>query len=392
MTSTALHCSAADDPWLPAPAESPETVLADLCSIFFASLPRSDQRRRGQEYIHGLLNAQGRKSIRNIATVRGGPGTEQRLHHFVSNSPWDWRPVRRSVARQFVTACSPRAWVLRSMVIPKTGTNSVGVDRRYYAGAGQVLNAQEAIGVWAVGPYGSAPLNWRLHLPPSWLQDSARRRRAAIPKDTAVEDLTGCTVSAYLDMMLDWGLPRLPVVLDGRELEVAAVARRFQLAGAPLLARISGTTRLTVADLALPGLHADIPAYQIMRAVHDVRQPVRWWAGRQEQDVRQSLISMVGVRPLSREVPCGMLRLVGVTEPGHRDQTSYWLTTLDARPIELLRLMSLDRRVDRDFADITDPAGIRDYTGRSFDGWHRHVTLASAAHAVTHMIDRRPAG
>ncbi len=104
MSSTALHVTVTEDPWLPARAGSPETVLADLCSVFFASLPRSDQRRRGLEYIRGLLNARGRKSIRNIATVLGGPGTEQSLHHFVSSSPWDWRPVRRSVARQFVAA------------------------------------------------------------------------------------------------------------------------------------------------------------------------------------------------------------------------------------------------------------------------------------------------
>lgn len=390
MSSATLRSAAPADIWPRSQGGSPETVLADLCSVFFASLPRSDQRRRALEYIQGLLNARGRKSIRNIATVLGGPASEQGLHHFVSTSPWNWRPVRRSVARQFVAACPPRAWLIRPMIIPKTGRNSVGVDRRFYAAAGQVLNAQEAVGVWAAGNCCSAPVNWRLHLPDSWLRDSKRRSRAAIPDDIVEEDLTTCTVAAYLEMMLDWGLPRLPVVLDARGVEVGVVERRFRLARVPLLARVSGATRLTVADLALPGLHSDVPIYQIMRAVRDVRRPVWWWSGDCDPVARRSLISTVMVRPPEPRpaLPGADLQLVGVTEPGQKEPSSYWLTTLDTAPTDLLQLMSLNRRVDQEFADITDPVGVRDYTGRSFDGWHRHVTLASAAHAVTNMIDR----
>jgi hypothetical protein len=48
----------------------------------------------------------------------------------------------------------------------------------------------------------------------------------------------------------------------------------------------------------------------------------------------------------------------------------------------LLRLTRLTQRVARDFTEIADRVGIRDFSGRSFVGWHRHVTLASAAHAV----------
>jgi syndecan 1 len=44
--------------------------------------------------------------------------------------------------------------------------------------------------------------------------------------------------------------------------------------------------------------------------------------------------------------------------------------------------------VDEDFDRIADQVGIRDYSGRSFDGWHRHVTLASAAHAVASVAGR----
>lgn len=53
----------------------PEAVLGDtledLGTELFATLRRSDQRRRGMEYIHGLLSTRGRKSIRNMAALKG---------------------------------------------------------------------------------------------------------------------------------------------------------------------------------------------------------------------------------------------------------------------------------------------------------------------------------
>jgi SRSO17 transposase len=48
----------------------------------------------------------------------------------------------------------------------------------------------------------------------------------------------------------------------------------------------------------------------------------------------------------------------------------------------LLRLTKLTRRVHRDFTEVGEEVGLRDFVGRSYRGWHRHITLASAAHAA----------
>ncbi|CAM5241870.1 hypothetical protein SALBM217S_05197 [Streptomyces griseoloalbus] len=63
----------------------------------FASLRRSDQRLRARQYLSGLLAAEGRKSIRNIAAFAGGTAAEQSLHHFISSSTWDWSPMREAL-------------------------------------------------------------------------------------------------------------------------------------------------------------------------------------------------------------------------------------------------------------------------------------------------------
>jgi hypothetical protein len=62
--------------------------------------------------------------------------------------------------------------------------------------------------------------------------------------------------------------------------------------------------------------------------------------------------------------------------------SSVWLTDLAEPPGALLRLARLARRVDRDFAVISQRVGLQDFEGRSFQGWHRHITLASAAHTA----------
>jgi SRSO17 transposase len=42
----------------------------------------------------------------------------------------------------------------------------------------------------------------------------------------------------------------------------------------------------------------------------------------------------------------------------------------------------LARRVERDLTEVSDELGIRDFEGRSYRGWHHHMTMVSLAHAV----------
>jgi DDE superfamily endonuclease len=349
-----------------------ETTLDELCAVLFASLRRADQRTRGVEYLRGLLATPGRKSIRNIAAATGGP--EQGLHHFVSDSTWDWTPVRRALARFVVARAEPRAWVLRPMVIPKAGNQSVGVGRRFDPALGQTLNAQQAVGVWAASERTSSPVGWRLHLSQAWLTDGRRRDRAAIPDEAEPETIGDCAVAAFHE--LD-GIADRPVVLDAREMDAATTVRRLGEAGVPFLVRVPTTLRVSAARPVLPG-HGDetVPADVLMGAIKELRRPVTWAdAGGVPRTVLAAVTPVV-----LPEV--GEVRLLGLAHVGEPWPDELWLTTVSAAPATLSALTRLTDRVDRDFATIADRVGIRDFSGRSFVGWHRHVTLASAAHAV----------
>ncbi|MBQ0827209.1 transposase [Streptomyces sp. RG38] len=358
--------------------------------MLFASLPRSDQRRRGAEYVQGLLGVEGRKSIRNISSLFGGEAAEQSLHHFISGSTWDWRPVRRALARYVEESAPARAYVLRPMVIPKAGDSSVGVDRRFCPSRGQVMNAQQAVGVWAVSEEHGVPVNWRLHLPETWLEDASRRRQAAIPENVLPEALDQCAVEAYLRITRDWGLPVRPAVMDARECDVPGMVRRLQAAGAPLLLRVGAGLRLTAVDPGLPRSACDteVTAHRLMLMARPLRQPViRRRPGPGGGTVHADLTAAVRVRLPRRSSRrpswCRDLVLLGVGQSGGRWPAELWLTDVsELHPVGQLRLSRLAERVERDFAGIAEEVGIRDFSGRSFSGWHRHATLASAAHAV----------
>jgi hypothetical protein len=354
---------------------------AELCTAVLKSLPRSDQRAKGIAYIHGLLSTKGRKTFRNIAATIGVPGAEQSLHHFITSSTWNWRQVRRALAAEVTATEPPDAWVIRPMIIRKSGEHSVGVNRRFFPELGHVTNAQEAVGLWTARPDRSIPVNWRLYLSQAWLDDPQRRRSAAIPDSTVAESFAECMLSVHLEVATEWRLPPAPVVLDdGGHTDPGTALRRFRSAGLRSLIKINSRLRLTPAGRPLDGRSVQAAAYQVMGAVTDLRRPSAW---RDADGVsRKSLVAAVRVG-LPGAKPLGDLTLFGVCEPGERWPAELWLTDLvDLRAPELHRLTRLARRVDRDLAEITEWVGIRDFAGRSFGGWHRHATLASVAHAI----------
>ncbi|MFF0431566.1 IS701 family transposase [Streptomyces sp. NPDC004327] len=374
-------------PLAPSRSGSHDAGLTEIASTLFTSLSRADQCTKALQYLRGLLETPGRKSIRNIAALLGEQASEQNLHHFISGSTWDWIPVRRALADHWIDTQPPQAWVVQPVIIPKTGRHTVGVEKHFVPTLGQVLNAQRAIGVWAASDTASTPINWRLHLPRAWLKDALRRSQVAIPEGAPVETLSESVVEACRESVVRWRLPVRPFVLDSCEVHALPVFERLHAAGLPLLVSVCQDQPLTVADPALPAAGREpLTAEQIMLMAGALRRPVL--AGRHEPGAgprtRWAATVRVGGAPLPDPTAGqGEVQLLGVGEEGGRWPAKLWLTNLTTTsPASLVRLGALAARVDRDFTDIADRVGIRDFSGRSFDGWHRHTTLASAAHAV----------
>ena len=115
------------------------------------------------------------------------PSTMQNLHHFVSESPWEWEPVIERIGRDLdrVYRQSPErtGLLIDESGWRKAGKRSVGVARQYLGSLGKVDNGQVAVFASLVQGDKVGILNTRLYLPESWTADRNRCEQAGIPED-----------------------------------------------------------------------------------------------------------------------------------------------------------------------------------------------------------------
>ncbi|GAA4800714.1 IS701-like element ISBj9 family transposase [Streptomyces ziwulingensis] len=365
-----------------------EDPVGELARRLLGSLARSDQRRSGELYLRGLLAATGRRSIRNIAAQTGVPADAQRLHHFISDSTWSWRPVRRALAHHLGRLAPPRAWVVHTATLPRAGRGGVGADRYADPRTGRTVDAQRAVGLWAVTERGGCPVDWHLQLTPRWLDDPGLRERAALPADATAVD----PVAAGLDMVRDTaraaGPHHPPVLLDARHAPAGRVAARLAADGFPYLLRVSAAQPLTpltadgrdTARTVTAGQLATGPA---ARPFGRVRPPGPA-AGPHEA---------VRVACRAADTPPGPRRrqlLLARRDPYRPAHTAYWLTDLTTlTTAALVALAAVPAGIAGDVTGTGRRIGLYDFEGRTFAGWHRHITLASAAHAAALLLHDR---
>jgi SRSO17 transposase len=106
----------------------------------------------------------------------------------------------------------------------------------------------------------------------------------------------------------------------------------------------------------------------------------------------------IRVRPASRHIPRAADRslpacwLLAEWPPEADEPSGYWLSTLpeDIPLEELVRLAKIRWRVEHDYRELKTGLGLDHFEGRSFTGWHRHVTLAALAQAFCTMLRSDP--
>jgi SRSO17 transposase len=375
--------------------------LVAFAADMFEPLARADQRRWGEVYLRGLMLDGKRKSIQPMAE-RLPDGDEQALQQFVNQSPWDWRPVRRRLAQQLTVAIDPDAWIVDDTGFPKYGKTSVGVARQYSGTLGKVANCQVGVSIHAATDQASCPINWRLFLPESWDGDAARRRAAHVPERVGHRP-KGQLVLDMLDELAAWDLAPPVVVADAGYGESGELRLGLEERGLAYVVQVKATTsaypEAVEPDTAPYAGRGRRPQarYRVKRsslgaltlaAGPGAAKTIAWREG-----VRGTLCSRfvaLRVRPagvkLRRAVAGGALPvrwLLAEWPPSAPEPVKYWLSSLpeDTPLVELVRLAKLRWRIEHDYRELKDGLGLDHFEGRSFGGWHHHVTLVSAAHA-----------
>lgn len=357
----------------------------------FAHLPRTDQRYWAHAYLASLLSTEGKKSVRRLAAaVSDSPTASQSLHQFVNASPWDWAPVRAELARFVQRRLCPRALTLGVAVLRKRGDHSCGVHRRFVPATGRSVNCQVGVGAFMASAGGAVAVDWRLLLPGAWANDPQRRARARIPDTVTAAGLEQHALD-LVDALAD---SALPVVADlSAYAGVGTLIRGLSRRGREFVLAVPG--RMPVVPAAAsdaPGgseLPAAVEAGRYLELKHNAR--MRYDVGRAPHDSagQAQVVSALVRLPQARaagQAHHRTYRMLGVNHVAGRRSMRLWLTNMPHRRVEdLLALTQLARRASATIQELQEDFGLLDFEGRSFPGWHHHMTLVSAAHAYHHL-------
>jgi SRSO17 transposase len=377
----------------------------EFCEDIFSSLSRNDQRRAGETYLYGLLNCEGRKSIRRLAAAAPGR-SEQSLQQFINQSPWDHEPIRQRLFAQLVNAVQPTAWAIEEVAFPKHGHYSAAVARQYVRSLGRVANCQLAITVTLLSDDLVVPVNWRLIVPDSWGRDKDRRARVRMPDHELPRPYWQYQLEVLDDMALEWGVPSAPILVDAAHRGgVEAFLGALELRRQPYVAHVSPSlvvgyqapTPRVVPTKSAAGTGGSWRGTinELIGRIKNVARETVEWRSRGDRTVQRSQFVQLPVRSQPGDAatpPSSQQYLLTEWPIGHECPRGFWITNIVDRPLtELVRLAKSHQLVSPSIERLAGQFGLRDHEGRTFAGWHHHVTLATAAYTF-HVLDKLRAG
>jgi SRSO17 transposase len=368
------------------------TFLDDLV----IHMGRAERQHWAGLYIRGLLLDGERKSIEPMAARLPGADV-QALRQFVGQSPWPWEPVQEALALSVVDHLLPEAvYVLDTTSFPKQGRHSVGVARQYCGALGKTANCQVAVSVHFGTERTSVPLTWALYLPESWAHDPARRAAVGIPPSVAFQSKPELAL-ACLDRLRAWGLAPRPVLADSEFGNSWDVRAGLHTRGYPYCVQVEATTGAWPARPVPPAPRprpprGELPAPQSLAALAQALparawRPVTWRPGSKGPlTSRFARFPVWCAHAYQRGGPGAPREETCLVEwpTDEATPTKYWLAELRGEPLGLRRLVRLAKgrwRIEQDYRELKDELGLDHFEGRSWPGWHHHVTLVSMAYA-----------
>ena len=392
----------------------------------FASLPRADQRSPNL-YVRGLMLDGRRKSMQPMGTRLGVD--YQQLQQFVSSSPWKVEPVRRVLVHKAVQLIGPDAWVVDDTGFKKDGGSSPCVARQYSGSLGKIGNCQIGVSIHAATDQASCPLDWRLYMPEGWDDTCAdtneqaetikvRRAKAGLP-DVQRHRTKWVMALEMIDELGVWGHRPPALVGDAGYGEITAFRGGLTERQIPYMVAVKASTTAYPADAVTVMHHSrrgpqpstarypDAPSSLkelVVQAGRSSLHQVTWRRGT-KSTTSNRLASMTSrfialrIQPANRDIPRaddGSLPvewLLAEWPTGATAPTDYWLSTLpeDTPLKELVRLAKIRWRIEHDYRELKTGLGLAHFEGRTWAGWHHHMTLVTAAHLfITTLRLTRP--
>lgn len=370
---------------------------------------RKERGQHAKEYIRGLLMDGERKSIEPMAN-RLPDGNAQALQQFVNQSPWPTEQVRASLARKMEGEFVPEAyWLIDEVSFPKQGKHSVGVARQYCGALGKTANCQVAVTLDLGTEESSTPLDWALYLPEQWIKDKARRKKAGIPEAVTFKSKPELALD-LIDEARNWGLSDRLVLADSAYGDGYEFRQGLRDRTLHYVVQVSGDMTAWTEDphpaeppmkrggtVPRTRLYAkELPPVRSLREIANDLPSSRWKNITWREGIKGPLSSRFArvmvwmanglVQGKTMEVPREELLIEWPS--AHETPLKFWLSSLPPRRTSFRSLTRKAKgrfRIEQDYQEMKGEVGLDHFEGRSWQGWHHHVTLVTLAYAFLVM-------
>jgi SRSO17 transposase len=378
-----------------------ESFLADVVLL----MGRKERREHAEGYLRGLLMDGERKSIEPMAS-RMLDGNVQALQQFVNQSPWSSEKVRASLARKMEQEFVPEAyWIIDDVSFPKQGEHSVGVARQYCGALGKTANCQVAVTLDLGTEESSTPLDWALYLPEKWVQDPVRRKEAGVPEEITFKTKPELALG-LIDEVKAWGLQDRLVLTDSGYGDVYEFRQGLRNRGLNYVLQVSGGLMAWTEDPhpAEPPMKrgGKIPRKRFYandfpppRSLGQIAKdlPSQSWKKVTWREGTQGPLSSRFARVIVW-MANGLVQGKTMEEPseelliewpeGDKEPWKFWLSSLPPHRTSFRGLVRKAKgrfRIEQDYEEMKGELGLDHFEGRSWQGWHHHVTLVTLAYA-----------
>lgn len=350
-----------------------------------------DKRQRASfaMYAAGLLGDGDRKSMEPMAArISGDPdevgAIHQKFMHFIGTKAWQDKSVRELAARYAVDEMQRHepitTWIIDDTGFLKQGTHSPGVQRQYTGSAGKRANCQIGVSLVLANGYAEVPVDFKLYIPESWADDPMRCKQAHIPKDVGYSPKWQLALD-MVETAVDSGLSHGVVLADSAYGVVAAFREKLTSHG--LRYAVDVKSNVIVRSVGASGkLGKPMTVKQLGHRLKSKFRKSTWREGTKTPlSSRFARVRVVVGADLHGPQESQWLIIewpLGENEPDH-----FVLSTLPKTISlkELVKTLKNRWRVERSYQDLKGQLGLDHYEGRSFIGWHHHVTVALACHA-----------
>ncbi len=375
-------------------------------------LSRREQKESFALYAHGILGEGERKSVEPIAArATGGVDEEEtagaacermqaRLLNFLRLSPWDDRSVRREAARYVIEALEKQepvtTWIIDDTGFPKQGKYSVGVQRQYSGTLGKVGNCQVGVSLTIATMHEHVPIDFALYMPKSWTDDVSRRQKARVPEDLVFKTKPDLALDLVTRAVED-KIPGDIVLVDAAYGGSSDFRNTVRMFGLDLGVAVSGAMRVWLLDKIDRRHGPPLTAQQLgVDLGHRAFRRLTWRDGPSGKLSSRFVFRRVkvanddGTDAGDREP----MWLVIEWPEGEPKPAKFILTTLPRRMTkkQIVRIVKERWRTERAYEELKGELGLDHFEGRSFTGWHHHISVVLCCYSflVSERVRRFP--